>query len=232
MRPSIRLAALMGREDVFVFTHDSIFLGEDGPTHQPIEQVDSLRAIPGLTLWRPADGVETAMAWAWAAEHRDGPTVFSLTRQGVKALPHTSDFTLDDVLRGGYAVKEPGEPAQVVLVASGSEVGLACDAEEKLRAEGISARVVSLPCLEVFLAQPEAYRRTLLGDGSTPVVAVEAGVGESLRRLVGARGIVYGIDRFGASAPTPDLAEEFGFTPDQLAGSVIEHLHQDQGDPS
>ncbi|MBW2666569.1 MAG: transketolase [Deltaproteobacteria bacterium] len=227
MRPSIRLAALMGLPTLFVFTHDSIFLGEDGPTHQPIEQVDSLRAIPGLTLWRPADGVETAMAWAWAAEHRDGPTVFSLTRQTVKALDRSSDFTLDDVLRGGYAVKDPGDNAQVVLVATGSEVALACEAEEKLRAEGIGARVVSLPCLEVFLAQPEAYRRSLLGDGSTPVVAVEAGVGESLRRLVGTLGIVYGIDRFGASAPAADLAEEFGFTPDQLAGTVIEQLRKD-----
>jgi transketolase len=227
MRPSIRLAALMKAPTLFVFTHDSIFLGEDGPTHQPIEQLDALRAIPGLAVWRPADGIETAMAWAWAAEHRDGPAMFSLTRQKVKALARLAGFALEDVLRGAYAVKDPGESVQVVLLATGSEVGLACAAEEKLRAEGVRARVVSLPCLEVFLAQPEEYRRSLVPDDDTPVVAVEAGVGESLRRLVGSRGLVYGIDRFGASAPAADLAEEFGFTPDKLAGRILDHLRRD-----
>jgi transketolase len=229
MRPSIRLAALMKLPTLFVFTHDSIFLGEDGPTHQPIEHLDSLRAIPGLTVWRPADGIETAMAWAWAAEHRDGPVLFSLTRQKVRALVRPDAFVLEDVSRGGYAVKDPGAQVEVVLIATGSEVALACDAEEKLRAEGVGARIVSLPCLEVFLAQPEEYRRSLVPDDGTPVVAVEAGVGESLRRLVGARGLVYGIDRFGASAPTADLAEEFGFTPDKLARRVLAHLRRESG---
>jgi transketolase len=227
MRPPIRLAALMKVPTLFVFTHDSFFLGEDGPTHQPIEQLDSLRAIPGLAVWRPADGIETAMAWAWAAEHRDGPTMFSLTRQKLKALVRPDGFALEDVLKGAYAVKDPGEGVQVVLLATGSEVELACDAEEKLLAEGVAARVVSLPCLEVFLAQPEEYRRSLVPADGTPVVAVEAGVGESLRRLVGSRGLVYGIDRFGASAPAADLAEAFGFTPDKLAASILRHLRED-----
>jgi transketolase len=227
MRPSIRLAALMKVPTLFVFTHDSVFLGEDGPTHQPIEQLDALRAIPGLALWRPADGIETAMAWAWAAEHRDGPAVFSLTRQKVRALARPEGFTPEDVLKGAYAVKDPGEDVQVVLLATGSEVALACDAEEKLLAEGVNARIVSVPCLEVFLAQPEEHRRSLVPDDGTPVVAVEAGVGESFRRLVGSRGLVYGIDRFGASAPTADLAEEFGFTPDKLAAGILDHIRRD-----
>jgi len=229
MRPAIRLAALMRVPTIFVFTHDSIFLGEDGPTHQPIEHLDSLRAIPGLSLWRPADGVETAMAWAWAAENRSGPTLFSLSRQELRALVRPGAFRAEDVLKGAYAVVDPGADAAVVLVASGSEVALACDAEAKLRAEGVRARVVSLPCLEVFLGQPESYRRSLVPEDGTPVVAVEAGVGESLRRLVGSRGLVYGIDRFGASAPAADLAEYFGFTPDKLAAAVLTHLQHGAG---
>jgi transketolase len=227
MRPSIRLAALMKLPTLFVFTHDSIFLGEDGPTHQPIEHLDSLRAIPGLTVWRPADGIETAMAWAWAAAHRDGPVMFSLTRQKLRALVRPEGFAREDVLKGGYALKQPGGSVQVVLLATGSEVALACDAEQKLRAEGVGARIVSLPCLEVFLEQSEEYRRSVVPDDGTPVVAVEAGVGESLRRLLGSNGLIYGIDRFGASAPTPDLAADYGFTPDQLARRVLEHIRRD-----
>ena len=190
---------------------------------------DALRAIPGLSVWRPADGIETAMAWAWAAEHRDGPVVFSLTRQKLKALVRPDGFALQDVLRGAYAVRNPGQDVHVVVLATGSEVALACDAEEKLRAEGVRARIVSLPCLEVFLAQPEEYRRSLVPAENTPVVTVEAGVGESLRRLVGSRGLVYGIDRFGASAPAAELAGEFGFTPDKLAARILEHIREDSG---
>jgi transketolase len=224
MRPALRLAALMGIPTLYVFTHDSIFLGEDGPTHQPIEHLDSLRAIPGLTVWRPADGVETALAWSWAAAHLDGPVMFSLTRQGVRALQRPAGFRHEDVLRGATVVKNPEAAADVVLVATGSEVALACDAEEKLRAEGVRARIVSMPCLEVFLQQDEGFQREIVPDDGTPVVAVEAGRGESLRRLVGSRGLVYGIDRFGASAPAADLAEAFGFTPDQLAARVLAHI--------
>ena len=224
MRPAIRLAALMKVPTLFVFTHDSIFLGEDGPTHQPIEQLDSLRAIPGLSVWRPADGIETSMAWAWAARHDEGPVLFALTRQGVRALTRPKGFQHADVWKGGYAVVDPGPRVDVTLVATGSEVALACDAEEKLRAEGVTARIVSVPSLDRFLAQPKSYREGLVPADGTPVVAVEAGVGESLRRLVGAHGLVYGIDRFGASAPTADLAEAFGFTPDKLAAAVLSHI--------
>jgi transketolase len=225
-RPSVRLAALMGVRTVFVFTHDSIFLGEDGPTHQPIEQLDALRAIPGLTLFRPADGIETAMAWAWAAARAEGPALLALSRQKLQALERPSSFAREDVLRGGYALREPADTPAVVLVATGSEVSLACDAAGKLEGEGLPARVVSLPCLSLFLEQPEEYRRALVPEDGTPVVAVEAGRGESLRRLVGSAGLVYGIDRFGASAPCADLAQYFGFTPDQLAGRILEHVRR------
>ena len=224
MRPSIRLAALMKLPSLFVFTHDSIFLGEDGPTHQPIEHLDGLRAMPVLKVFRPADGVETAMAWAWAARHSGGPVAFALTRQSVPALDREGVFHPEDVWRGGYAVQNPGPETRIVLVATGSEVALACDAAGKLRGEGWPTRVVSLPCLELFLEQPDDYRLGLIPEDGTPVVAVEAARGESLQRLVGSGGLVCGIDRFGASAPAAELAEAFGFTPDQLARRVLAHL--------
>ena len=226
MRPAIRLASLMGVPSIFVFTHDSIYLGEDGPTHQPIEQLDALRAIPGFTVFRPADGLETAMAWAWIARQTRRPAMLALTRQTVKALERPSSFRREDVWKGGYAVRDPGAEAKVVLVATGSEVSLACDAAEKLRAERVPARVVSLPSLELFLEQDEAYRRALVPEDGTPVVVVETGRGESLRRLAGTRGLVYGIEGFGASAPASDLARHFGFTPDQLCARVVEHVRQ------
>ncbi len=224
MRPSLRLAALMGVPSTFVFTHDSIFLGEDGPTHQPIEQLDALRAIPNLSVWRPADGIETAMAWSWIARHQDGPSLLALSRQTVPALKREAPFQLDDILRGAYCVQDPGPAARVVLVATGSEVSLACDAAGKLRAEGTAVRVVSMPCVSRFLAQPLAYQLQLIPDDDTLIVAVEAGRGESLRRFVGRRGLVYGIDRFGASAPLAALKEAFGFTPDALAARVRQRL--------
>lgn len=226
MRPAIRLSALMKIPSIFVFTHDSIYLGEDGPTHQPIEHLDALRAMPGIPVWRPADGIETSLAWAWIARQTAGPALLALTRQKVKPLRRPAGFALEDVWRGAYAVREGGTDPQVVLVATGSEVGLACDAAEKLAGEKIQARVVSLPCLELFLEQPLEYQRALIPVEGPPVIAIEAGRGESLRRLVGTRGQVYGIDRFGASAPYADLAEYFGFTPDRLCASVREHLQQ------
>ncbi|MEZ4216246.1 MAG: transketolase [Myxococcota bacterium] len=222
MRPAIRLAALMGVRSIFVFTHDSIFVGEDGPTHQPIEQLDSLRAIPNLPVWRPADGVETAAAYAWILEQASGPALLSLSRQKVKALERAKGFALADVWKGGYAVVEPKGKPDVVLLATGTEVRLACDAAAKLAAGGLAVRVVSVPCLELFEAQGDAYVEGLVPDDGTPVVAVEAARGESFRRLVGRKGLVYGIDRFGASAPAPALAEHFGFTPDALAARVKE----------
>jgi transketolase len=224
MRPSIRLAALMRLPSVFVFTHDSIFLGEDGPTHQPIEQLDSLRAIPGLRVFRPADGIETAMAWAWIAENRDGPALLALSRQTLKGLDRPAGFEREDIWRGGYVVVETEGAPDVVLAATGSEVALSVEAAERLRGEGVAARVVSLPCLEQFLEQSADFRRGVIPDDGTPVVAVEAARAESLWRVIGANGLIYGIDRFGASAPAGDLAREFGFTADQLAERVQAHV--------
>jgi transketolase len=150
--------------------------------------------------------------------------MLALSRQTLRALEREAPFAPEDVWRGGYAVRDPGADAKVVLVATGSEVVLACDAADKLRAEGLTARVVSLPCLELFLEQPEEYRRRLVPEDGAPVIAVEAARGESLRRLVGHRGLICGIDRFGASAPLADLAEAFGFTPDRLAARIRDHV--------
>jgi len=223
MRPSLRLAALMGVPSLFVFTHDSIYLGEDGPTHQPIEQLDALVRRADVHVFRPADGPETAAAYAWIARHTTGPSLLALSRQKLPPLARSRALTAQEFARGAYAVRDPAIP-QVILVASGSEVSLACDAAEKLHAENVSARVVSLPCLELFLAQPEAVRNALIPTDGPPVVAIEAARGQSLRALVGTRGFVYGIDRFGASAPYTDLAEFFGFTPDRVCARVLEHL--------
>ncbi|MEE8581652.1 MAG: transketolase [Myxococcota bacterium] len=227
MRPAIRLAALMKLPTLFVFTHDSIFLGQDGPTHQPIEQLDSLRAIPRLTLFRPADGLETAMAYAWVLQHAQGPTALALSRQKVPALRRRAPFALEDVYKGAYMVSDSDGKPDVVLLASGSEVSLVCETAEKLSAEGLSARVVSVPCLELLLAQPQSYRDELLPDDGTPLVAVEASRGHSWWRLVGHRGFVYGIDDFGASAPSADLAARFGFTPDALSAWILARLRKD-----
>jgi transketolase len=225
MRPSLRLAAMMKLPAVFVFTHDSIFVGEDGPTHQPVEQLDALRVIPGLTVFRPADALETAMAYAWILEHGDGPAMLSLTRQNVPAIERASAFDREEIWRGAYVVAPEADP-DVVLMASGSELSLCVDAAKLLANQDIAVRIVSAPCLELFEAQSEDYRRSVLPgpDDDTPVVAVEAGIGETYRRYVGRRGLIHGMTGFGASAPYKDLAEKFGFTPEQLAARVEAHL--------
>ena len=229
MRPSIRLAALQKTPTLFVFTHDSIFVGEDGPTHQPVEQLDGLRVIPGLTVFRPADGVETAMAYAWYLEQSGGPVLLSLTRQGVPALDRPASFEPIDVWKGAHVVSDPsdskpGEGANVVLLATGSEVGVAVDAAAELARDGIRARVVSMPCVELFLQQSEADQDAILPDDGTPIIAIEAGRGESLRRFVGRRGLVIGMESFGASAPYKDLAKHFGFTAESVAARVKAHV--------
>jgi transketolase len=225
MRPAIRLAALMKVKTIFVFTHDSIFLGEDGPTHQPIEQLDALRAIPGFRVFRPADGVEAAHAYAWILERAEGPAMLALSRQGVPALDRPAGFDTESVARGAYELRGTDGVPDVVLLATGSEVSLACAAAEKLSAGGLQARVVSVPCLELFLEQPAAYREGLLPEG-VPAVAVEASRGLGFWQLVGGRGFVYGIDRFGASAPIADLAEDYGFTPDALSQRVLDFVRR------
>jgi transketolase len=227
MRPAIRLAALMKRQVIYVFTHDSIFLGEDGPTHQPIEQLAALRAIPNLVVVRPADPPETAMAWALALRRREGPTAFALTRQNVPPLERPARFDPAVMLRGGYLLAgDDADRDPVVMVASGSEVSCAVEARSLLRARGIAARVVSMPCPQIFLEQPEEYRRGVIPDPAR-VVVIEAASTQGWDRIAGSRRLLLGIERFGASAPAEVLAEKFGFTGPQVADRVLRFLGTD-----
>jgi transketolase len=213
LRPALRLSALMHQPVVYVLTHDSIGLGGDGPTHQPIATLASLRAIPNVTVFRPADANETAQAWAAALQHTGGPTVLALTRQDVPNL----DVPAGAVARGGYVAAGAEEPADVLLIATGSEVALALAARDALAGEGVRARVVSLPSWERFEAQDEAYRASVLPPDVRARVAVEAAASFGWARYVGLDGEVVGIDRFGASAPGDTLMEAFGFTAENVA---------------
>ena len=224
-RPSLRLSALMNLQAIYIFTHDSFFVGEDGPTHQPVEHVASLRLIPGLQLIRPADGIETALAWQAALEKKDGPTALILTRQKLPVIARSASFAPADVLKGGYIVSSPASTPDVVIMASGSEVHVAVEAAEILSAGGISSRIVSIPCLETFISQPADYLREVLPAG-VPRVAIEAGRSESWGRLIGCDGLFIGIEHFGASAPDKVLAEKFGFTAPQVAEKIDSFLKQ------
>jgi transketolase len=214
MRPAIRLAALMRQPVTFVFTHDSIFVGEDGPTHQPIEQIAALRAIPDLVLWRPADARETVAAWMEKLERQNGPTAFALTRQTVPVLE--GDQIEERARRGGYVLaQEQGGAPDLVIVATGSEVHLGAEAVARLSAEGRRVRLVSLPCLEVFQAQAPAYREEVL-PAAVPRLVLEAGVELGLAPLLRSGDRFLGMAGFGASAPSRDLASHFGFTPERV----------------
>jgi transketolase len=214
-RNSLRMAAIMGVRTIFVFTHDSIGLGEDGPTHQPIEHAAALRLIPNLEVWRPCDSVETAIAWAAALERRDGPTALLLTRQNVLFSARES---LAGIRRGGYVLSDAAW-ARAVVIATGSEVPLALAAQKALAEEGIAVRVVSMPSTSVFDRQDSSYRDSILPRG-LPRVAVEAGVTDYWRKYVGLEGAVVGIDRFGESAPAADVFKHFGFTPENVVKAV------------
>jgi len=220
-RPSIRLAALMGIRAVFVMTHDSIGLGEDGPTHQPVEHLAALRAIPNVAVFRPADAVETAEAWQLALQRVSGPSILALTRQGVPTVRTTHDDA-NLSARGGYVLAEAEGPRKATLIASGSEVEIALAAKNKLDAEGIPAAVVSMPSLELFNAQDPAYRKQVLGDGLR--VAIEAGVRQCWDRLLGENGVFIGMSGFGASGPYQDLYAHFRITAGDVAGAVKARL--------
>jgi len=210
MRPAIRLAALAHLPAIYVFTHDTIFVGEDGPTHEPIEHAAALRLIPDLRVFRPADGLETALAWGMALERHDGPTALLLTRQKVPALTREATGALADPRRGAYLLAGDERP-DAVVAATGSEVHLAVAARQTLAGEGRRLNVVSIPCLEVFLEQDPGYREGLFPDG-VPAVTIEAGRTDPWKMLTGPRGLNIGIDRFGASAPAAVLAEKLGLT--------------------
>lgn len=221
MRPAIRLAALMGLPVIYVFTHDSIGLGEDGPTHQPVEQLAALRAIPGLLDLRPADGPETVEAWRAALRHRNGPSFLSLTRQTVPVIDRgPGHASADGLHRGGYVLREsPTGAPDAVIIASGSEVGVALEAREALAADGIGTRVVSLPSWRLFGDQPAGYRDEVLPPGA-PRVSVEAGSTMGWGRWVGDDGTAIGIDRFGASAPSPEMYRRYGITAAAVGDAV------------
>ncbi len=220
MRPSVRLSALMEQQCVWVYTHDSIFLGEDGPTHQSIEQLWALRLIPNLYVARPADGLECAAAWALAMQRRHGPTAFALTRHKLPKIARDAGFDPRDALRGAYVAQEAtGGKPDAILVATGSELHLAVGARAKLEAEGKKVRVVSALCLEAFEAQDEAYRERVLPRG-VKKCSIEAGRTPPWRAFVGEAGLTLGIDRFGASAPDKVLGEKFGLTVDAVTSRV------------
>ncbi|HQU78806.1 MAG TPA: transketolase [Azonexus sp.] len=208
-RNAIRMAALMQQRQIMVYTHDSIGLGEDGPTHQPVEHIPSLRIIPNLDVWRPADATETAIAWAAAVDRQNGPSLLALSRQN---LPTVTQKVADaDVAKGGYVLSEADGEAQLTLIATGSEIKLALDAQAALAGEGIATRVVSMPCTNVFDRQSDEYKAAVLG-GCKKRLAIEAAHPDFWRKYVGLHGAVIGIDRFGESAPAGQLFELFGFT--------------------
>ncbi|MHC4515046.1 MAG: transketolase [Planctomycetota bacterium] len=223
MRPSIRLAALMQQRVGFIFTHDSVMVGEDGPTHQPVEHVSALRLIPNLHVWRPADGPEVAAAWTAVLSRPDGPVALSLTRQGLSALDRPDDFDIADLMCGGYVVWEPEQPAKAVVIATGSEVSNAVAAARQLAAQDHHLRVVSMPCAEVFLSQPESYRAQVL-PRNLPVLAVELGCPEYWCQFTGRLDRVLGQSEFGKSAPAKVLAEEFGWTVEKIAERLLRSM--------
>jgi transketolase len=223
MRPSIRLAAMMEIPVIYVFTHDSIGIGEDGPTHQPIEHLAALRAIPHLTVIRPADASETVAAWRVALEHREGPVALLFTRQTLPVLDRTALAPADGLRRGAYVLAGPEEP-DVILIATGSEVPPALAAQERLAQQGVKARVVSMPSWELFEQQSKPYRDEVLPPEVTARLAIEAGVPLGWHRYVGDRGDMIGIEGFGASAPYKVLWEKYGFTGENIAARALEML--------
>jgi transketolase len=218
-RNAVRLAALMGIPNIFVYTHDSVAVGEDGPTHQPVEQLSNLRTTPGLSTWRPCDTVETAVAWRSAIEGGRGPTALIFSRQKTKAQPRDAS-TLEAVERGGYVLRDWGDSPTAIIIATGSEVELAMRAAEELHAEGTSVRVVSMPSVDRFLAQDAAYREEVLPVEVRARVAIEAGHPDFWYRFVGLDGVVVGIDRYGMSAPGDQALAELGITVANVRSAV------------
>ena len=221
MRPPVRLAAMMGLQTIYVYTHDSVGLGEDGPTHQPVEHLAGLRSVPNLTLIRPADANETVVAWRVALENRHGPTALALTRQKLPVFDRTKFNSEEGVARGAYVLSDPEQgKIDVILIATGSEVSVVVEAQALLAAESINARVVSMPSWELFEKQPNDYRESVLPPAIKARVAIEAAVSLGWSRYVGDEGEVIALDHFGASAPYQVIMEKFGFTPANVVAKV------------
>ncbi len=221
-RPAIRLAALMGIRVIHVMTHDSIGLGEDGPTHQPVEHLAALRAIPNLLVFRPADAVETIECWQLAIESHDRPSVLALTRQNLPQLRTGADAE-NRCAGGAYEIAPAQGSAHVSLFATGSEVTIAVEAQKLLRAQGVEARVVSVPCFELLLARPAAERQRIIGDAPVKV-AVEAAIRQGWDAIIGSDGGFVGMTSFGASAPAKDLYSHFGITPEKVAAAALSKM--------
>jgi len=223
-RPAIRLSALMQQRVIYVMTHDSIGLGEDGPTHQPVEHLASLRAIPNLNVFRPADATETDECWALALANQHTPSILSLTRQNLPAL--RTEYTPENLCaRGGYILSPSQGNAQVTLMATGSEVMIAMEAQKLLAAKNISAQVVSMPCWELFDAQPQSYREQVSGK-DTLKVAIEAALSFGWERYTGPNGLFIGMCGFGSSAPAPDLYKHFGITAEHVVKAVEDKIKE------
>jgi len=227
MRPSIRLASLSKAHVIYVWTHDSLALGEDGPTHQPIEHLASLRAIPGMLLLRPSDATETVEAWRVALTHREGPVGLVLTRQKLPVIDRSAMAPASGLSKGAYVLAEHGASPDAIIIATGSEVSLAIAAHDTLTREGIASRVVSMPSWELFEAQPRAYRDAVLPPTVNARVSVEAASPFGWERYVGRDGIIIGVDRFGASAPGPTVMREYGFTAEHIVAAVKQLLRRD-----
>src|SRR4051794_33490233 len=225
MRPAVRLSALMGLPSVWVWTHDSVGLGEDGPTHQPVETYAALRAIPNLWFVRPADANETAEAWRVALERDDGPVALSLSRQKVPTLDRSDLAPATGLQQGAYTLWESGAP-DLILIATGAEVGLALEAGRKIAEDGTAVRVVSMPCWELFEAQPQAYRDEVLPPEVGARLSIEPGVELGWKKWVGDRGDSVSIEHFGASAPGNTVLEQFGYTVENIAARAAALLEK------
>lgn len=229
-RNAIRLSALMRQRVIYVLTHDSIGLGEDGPTHQPIEHVAMLRLTPNIDTWRPADLLETWVAWKSALERRDGPSALLLSRQNLPSLGHDASRAIH-IEKGGYTLYEPQEPAKLIIISTGSEVHLALETAKVLASKGIAARVVSMPCTELFLSQDRSYQESVLPSNLRARVAIEAAAKDYWYRFVGLDGLVIGLDSFGVSAPAEQAFDYFGFAPHDLVRSIEQYYRQHSETP-
>jgi transketolase len=231
MRPSIRLAALSKAPAIYIWTHDSIALGEDGPTHQPVEQLAGLRAMPNMMVVRPSDATETLEAWRVALQHRNGPVGLVLTRQKLPVLDRAKLASAAGLAQGAYILTETSAlPPEVILIATGSEVSLALEAHKRLAGDGIRSRVVSMPCWELFDAQPQSYRDAVLPPTVRARVSIEAAAPFGWERYVGPEGAIIGVNGFGASAPGPIVMREFGFTPEHVVETAKGLLTHRTGD--
>ncbi|MBI9045826.1 MAG: transketolase [Anaerolineaceae bacterium] len=225
LRPAIRVAALSHLQTIWVLTHDSIGLGEDGPTHQPVEHLASLRIIPNVYVIRPADATEVSAAWKTAIERKNGPTVLALSRQNLPVFDNENDIVFEGVNKGAYVLKDFGDQeAELILIATGSEVSLAMETAKSLHEDGKSVRVVSMPCMEIFQKQDEAYISSVLPNNGVKRVAIEAGVSYGWHKWVGSEGLIISVDKFGASAPASILFEQYGFTVAKITEKINEYI--------